>query len=534
MKGLVAELLELKDPNTATALEVVAGGGLYSVVVDSDQTGKLLLKNGKLKKRVTIIPLNKIDTRGTILPTDKKAVAANRLVGASNISTALSLVGYDSEIEAAMKYVFGRAFVCKNSKVAEQATYHKDIKTKCVTLDGDTFQPSGTLSGGSRPQTASVLERLQELHNARRELEIQKKALVRLETELASVQETAGKFRELQSKKEMKAHEAEMIRLRIETSTHQQQLDETRGMEAELADARAGLVQAFEDKKQAEQACKKLTVAIKNFEKDREKKMAEVEATVAAAKKAAGAGVKKWKESVQNVEALQLQIKEAENERETLGEQLSEKEAACAALEGTVAELEEAAAATKHQYEEAKDALDAKRQRISACEKQISKLSKTRTAAQKKHEKAELEIKKVSHKLSRMEKDNAAAAAVVESYLKKYPWIQSERQYFGQPKTDYDFERRNPEGARQKLAALEAEQEALSKKINKKVMSMFEKAEQEYQDLVQRKTIIENDKSKIEKVIAELDEKKNETLKKVRSRSHPRCMCMHTCTRMLI
>ena len=54
----------------------------------------------------------------------------------------------------------------------------------------------------------------------------------------------------------------------------------------------------------------------------------------------------------------------------------------------------------------------------------------------------------------------------------------------------------------------------LSKKINKKVMSMFEKAEQEYQDLKQRKSIIENDKDKIEKVITELDAKKNETLKK--------------------
>ena len=52
VKGLVAELLELKDTSTATALEVTAGGSLYSVVVDSDTTGKMLLKNGKLKKRV--------------------------------------------------------------------------------------------------------------------------------------------------------------------------------------------------------------------------------------------------------------------------------------------------------------------------------------------------------------------------------------------------------------------------------------------------------------------------------------------------
>eukprot|EP01050_Picozoa_sp_SAG11_P018865 SAG11_NODE_2918_length_2838_cov_0.998175_1_plen_69_part_00 len=41
------------------------------------------------------------------------------------------------------------------------------------------------------------------------------------------------------------------------------------------------------------------------------------------------------------------------------------------------------------------------------------------------------------------------------------------------------------DGARAKLAELEEEQEGLSKKINKKVMSMFEKAEQEYQDLLQ-------------------------------------------------
>ena len=36
-----------------------------------------------------------------------------------------------------------------------------------------------------------------------------------------------------------------------------------------------------------------------------------------------------------------------------------------------------------------------------------------------------------------------------------------------------------------------------SKKINKKVMGMIEKAEQEYQDLKQRKSIIENDKEKM-------------------------------------
>jgi structural maintenance of chromosome 2 len=38
------------------------------------------------------------------------------------------------------------------------------------------------------------------------------------------------------------------------------------------------------------------------------------------------------------------------------------------------------------------------------------------------------------------------------------------------------------------------------------------RAEQEYQELMEKKKIIENDKAKIEAVIRELEEKKNEAL----------------------
>lgn len=61
--GLVAELIEVKQPETATALEITAGGRLYNVVVADEVTGKKLLSHGKLKRRVTIIPLNKIKGR---------------------------------------------------------------------------------------------------------------------------------------------------------------------------------------------------------------------------------------------------------------------------------------------------------------------------------------------------------------------------------------------------------------------------------------------------------------------------------------
>lgn len=54
--------MDEKHYNKATALEITAGGRLYNVVVDNERVGKELLQHGKLKKRVTIIPLNKINS----------------------------------------------------------------------------------------------------------------------------------------------------------------------------------------------------------------------------------------------------------------------------------------------------------------------------------------------------------------------------------------------------------------------------------------------------------------------------------------
>lgn len=60
VKGVVAKLVQLKDIQSATALEVAAGGKLYQVIVDTEATAKALLAKGQLRNRVTIIPINKV------------------------------------------------------------------------------------------------------------------------------------------------------------------------------------------------------------------------------------------------------------------------------------------------------------------------------------------------------------------------------------------------------------------------------------------------------------------------------------------
>ncbi len=41
-------------------------------------------------------------------------------MGKENVHTALSLVGYESDVEAAMKFVFGSSFVCSNMETAKK------------------------------------------------------------------------------------------------------------------------------------------------------------------------------------------------------------------------------------------------------------------------------------------------------------------------------------------------------------------------------------------------------------------------------
>lgn len=71
-------------------------------------------------------------------------------VGKENVQTALSLVGYERDLQAAMEFVFGSSFVCKNMEVAKKVTFDEKVMKKSVTLEGDSFDPAGTLTGGKQ------------------------------------------------------------------------------------------------------------------------------------------------------------------------------------------------------------------------------------------------------------------------------------------------------------------------------------------------------------------------------------------------
>lgn len=75
--GIILSLYVVNSFSKRTIFQVTAGGKLFNVVVDTEDTGKQLLQKGDLRRRVTIIPLNKIQSH---LVPSRVQQAAVRLV----------------------------------------------------------------------------------------------------------------------------------------------------------------------------------------------------------------------------------------------------------------------------------------------------------------------------------------------------------------------------------------------------------------------------------------------------------------------
>nr|XP_045609046.1 structural maintenance of chromosomes protein 2-like [Procambarus clarkii] len=467
VKGLVCKLVKLRDPTTATALEVTAGGKLYNVIVDSEVTGKKLLQKGQLQTRVTIIPLNKITGRSIDAHIVKQA---ENLVGKENVQTALSLVCYDHDLHKAMEWVFGSSFICRDMDVAKQVTFHNNIMRKSVTLDGDVFDPAGTLTGGSRRQGNSILAQLDSLREYQDELTAKTQQLRQVEQQLNHLQYLTEEC--------------------LATVERCKNLD----IEGEAK------VKEIENKIKNSKALKEKELKAANVELEKCKKVAEGTRS-------------KWNLKKQEEESLKLELCELEQSIETTKGQIATSVEVMEQYQAQLNVLEEEVARAKSEVTAAQSAVKEQKEMLQAQNKEINAMTARKEQIIKNSDEAQLEIKQLDHKLSKLKSEAKDAENKVAQMLSEHEWISEDRKFFGQPNTGYDFTANDPVEAGRKITKLEELKTKLSKNVNMRAMNMLGKAEEQYNDLMRKKRIVENDKAKIEKVIRELDEKKKEALR---------------------
>ncbi|RLV97032.1 hypothetical protein DV515_00012184 [Chloebia gouldiae] len=509
VKGLVALLITVKLPSNAKALEAVAGGKLYNLVVDTEVTGKKLLEKGELKRRYTIIPLNKISARSI---QEDIVRLAQSMAGRANLYLALSLIGYKSELHKAMEYVFGTTLVCSSMDSAKKVTFDKRIMTRSVTLDGDVFDPQGTLHGGASLHTGSILSKLQEVKDVQIELQKKEFELEAVENELATLKMVSERYQQLKQQLEMKSEEAQLLHKKLCQSAYHKQEEELIALKKTIASCEETINKTEESKKEAEKKYKELEKKIKNAEAECLKERKNAEQKLDNAKKKADTSSKKIKDMQQEVKALLLELEELKQEQASYKQQIRATEEAIKSYQGQVDVLVAEVAKTEESVEKAQQELTKQKEVIALHDNAIKDKSAELVKYRDQNNELQLKIKELEHSITKSQQEAADADAKVAKMLKEYKWIASDKPLFGQPNTAYDFRSCSLKEANQKLQKLQEHKEKMGKNVNATVMNLLSDAEERYNDLMKKKRIVENDKIKILAVIEELDQKKKQAL----------------------
>lgn len=112
-------------------------------------------------------------------------------------------------------------------------------------------------------------------------------------------------------------------------------------------------------------------------------------------------------------------------------------------------------------YENARAELASAEEKMSSFSSELGDIKSLKTDIVKKAESLELEAKKLTVTVSRIQKEKSNAEKFVATILKKHPWIESEMSAFGVEGGDYDFASIDMTEMGNRLEALKEEQDSL-------------------------------------------------------------------------
>ncbi|KAJ4774179.1 Structural maintenance of chromosomes protein [Rhynchospora pubera] len=395
VKGVFAKLFEVEDSSKATALEVAAGGNLYCVVVDSEDTGKMLIKNGNLARRATFILLNQVSKKLISQNAQKKAVE----VGGKDVKLASDLVRYGDEVKNAVAFVFGSTLVCRSIKEANKVAFHPEICATCVSLEGDKFVPSGYLTGGSRRGGGELLQKLGALATAEKDLADNERRLADIEARISEFLVPHRKYNDLKKKLELKSYDLELFKSRVGQNEHHKLGKLVKKLEDELEAAKQ------EKEKQGNydncaSSIKKLEKLIKDHGSQRETRLKDLDKKIRSIKNEMQSASKALKEHASKIERLIMEKDAVVSELSALDEQLAASQSQIKSLSEILEKHKSKVNLIKKQFEEATEKLQVRRKMLQECDSQLNLMNKEQQKLQHKLSDINVERKKLENEVS--------------------------------------------------------------------------------------------------------------------------------------
>lgn len=152
VKGVVANILKT-DSKYEVAIETCLGGAVQNIVTENPEDARYLIQYLKRTEsgRVTCLPVTSVKPRYETSET-RRALQESGAIGLAS-----ELVKYDDYFERVVMHLLGNTLIVDDNENGRKIAEKYNFNFRIVTLDGDLFATSGSITGGSRKQNSSSL-----------------------------------------------------------------------------------------------------------------------------------------------------------------------------------------------------------------------------------------------------------------------------------------------------------------------------------------------------------------------------------------
>ena len=177
MVGILGDLIETK-PKYEIAIETALGNALHNVVTKSESDAAELIEILKERRlgRVTFLPIENIRARYIDEDDLRKARGVNGYIGIAS-----DLVDCSRDLSDIVSNLLGRILVADDMDAARMIASRTGRAYKVMTLEGDSVNPGGSLTGGSLKKTGAGTG----IIGRRAEIETLTKSVAELEAKLS-------------------------------------------------------------------------------------------------------------------------------------------------------------------------------------------------------------------------------------------------------------------------------------------------------------------------------------------------------------
>ncbi|KAI9206146.1 RecF/RecN/SMC [Polychytrium aggregatum] len=512
VRGLVANLMRLSEDQYeyALALEVAAGGKLRNIVVETEQIGAQLLSGKHFQKRETLIPLNKIHSN----PAAPEKVRTAKNLAPGKVSLALDMIEFEQDLQKAMEYVFGSTLICKDADSAKTTTFNDRVRLRSVTMDGDVYEATGTLSGGFRSSTTSQLIKVFESMKLLDQIEKLQAELDEVCSQLEALMQTASDYSQAKRQLELDEYQMKLVNEQIESSRYAKIASQVDSLKQELQDYRQNLKESSSKKSEFAEKIQYLEKEMSELSEHRNEKVLSLKKKVkegraeivknAPATKKMQMSLDILKEEANQIELQIAQVEERIHETtKLLGIYLAEEQNQRQKIERVKRDLD----ASTEELETAKA-------KIAAADANGKKLQKEKKLIMDSTEEKRRELQRIKQEISRFNTEKKESSLTIQNLEREHAWIQDQRSLFGQPGSVFDFTRYNVAECKKRARQLEEGQQSLSRTLDPSAAESFTRVEKQELALKQRLATVKRDKRKIDETILSLETYKTEALQK--------------------